>query len=62
MGAAKGVSIAVGAGQRVSGLFQAADGARACLVLANWAGAGLAHPFMAAVAAGLAVRGAASRR
>jgi len=49
-------------GGRVSGLLQGAGGARACLVLAHGAGAGMKHPFMAAVAAGLAERGVATLR
>jgi hypothetical protein len=49
-------------GGRVSGLLQGTDGARACLVLAHGAGAGMAHPFMAAVARGLAERGVATLR
>jgi hypothetical protein len=55
------VAIAVGGGH-VSGLLQAPPGARACLVLAHGAGAGMAHPFMAAVAEGLALRGVATLR
>src|SRR5215510_13625215 len=47
---------------RVSGLLSAPPGARACYVLAHGAGAGMAHPFMASVAAGLAERGIASLR
>jgi len=47
---------------RVSGLLQAPPEARACFVLAHGAGAGMAHPFMATVAAGLAERGIASFR
>lgn len=35
---------------------------RAAIVLAHGAGAGMRHPFMAAVAAGLAARGIASLR
>ena len=50
-----------GAG-RVSGLLQAPPRARACYVLAHGAGAGMAHPFMAAVAAGLGERDIASLR
>jgi uncharacterized protein len=46
----------------VSGLLQTPRGARAALVLAHGAGAGMNHPFMAAVAAGLAARGIASLR
>ncbi len=41
---------------RVSGLLQGAPRARACYVLAHGAGAGMTHPFMAAVASGLAER------
>jgi len=37
-------------------------GARACYVLAHGAGAGMAHPFMASVAQGLAERGVATLR
>ena len=48
-----------GAG-RVSGLLQAPPRARACYVLAHGAGAGMAHPFMAAVATGLGERDIAS--
>jgi uncharacterized protein len=46
----------------VSGLLQAPPRARACFVLAHGAGAGMAHPFMAAVASELAQRGIASLR
>ena len=48
--------------QRVSGLLIAPPGARACYVFAHGAGAGMAHPFMAQVAAGLAERSIASLR
>src|SRR5262249_61592148 len=47
---------------RVSGLLEAPPRARACYVLAHGAGAGMAHPFMAAVAAELAMRGVATLR
>jgi uncharacterized protein len=47
---------------RVSGLLQSPPGARVCYVLAHGAGAGMAHPFMAAVAADLAERGIATLR
>lgn len=50
-----------GAGQ-VSGLFWAPANARACYVLAHGAGAGMAHPFMASIAEGLAERGIATLR
>jgi predicted alpha/beta-hydrolase family hydrolase len=46
----------------VSALFLAPAEARACYVLAHGAGAGMAHPFMAAVADGLAQRGIATLR
>ena len=58
----KRVGIAVSESLRVSGLLQAPPRARACYVLAHGAGAGMAHPFMAAVAAELARRGVASLR
>jgi uncharacterized protein len=56
------VGIAVGESHRVSGLLQAPPRARACYVLAHGAGAGMEHPFMAAVAAELAQRGIATLR
>jgi len=56
------VGIEVEAGMRVSGLLQAPASARACYVLAHGAGAGMTHPFMAAVAQGLFERGIASLR
>ncbi len=59
---AQSVSIAVDDTQRVSGLLQAPQKARGCYVLAHGAGAGMAHPFMSAVADGLAERGIATLR
>ncbi len=56
------VTITVDDGQRVSGLLQSPSRARACYVLAHGAGAGMAHPFMAAIADGLADRGIATLR
>ncbi len=56
------VTIAVDELQRVSGLLQAPSGARAGYVVAHGAGAGMAHPFMATVANGLAERGIATLR
>ena len=56
------VTINVGDAHRVSGLLQAPAGARACYVLAHGAGAGMTHPFMAAVAAELSERGIATLR
>ena len=47
---------------RVSALLQAPASSRACYVLAHGAGAGMAHAFMAAVAAELAERGIATLR
>ena len=55
------VSITVDVRQ-VSGLLQEPSQARACYVLAHGAGAGMAHPFMVAVADGLAERGIATLR
>jgi len=51
---AKPLTIAIGDGERVSGLLQVPREARACYVVAHGAGAGMKHPFMAAVAARLA--------
>ena len=48
--------------QRVSGLLQVPPHARACYVLAHGAGAGMTHPFMTAMADGLAERGVATLR
>ena len=56
------IEIAVSEKTRVSGLLQAPADARACYVLAHGAGAGMTHPFMNAVAAGLAQRGVATLR
>jgi predicted alpha/beta-hydrolase family hydrolase len=59
---AQSVSIAIDATQGVSGLWQMPADARACYVMAHGAGAGMGHPFMAAVANGLAERGVATLR
>jgi predicted alpha/beta-hydrolase family hydrolase len=56
------IAVTVDDGISVSGLLQAPRPARACVVLAHGAGAGMAHPFMAAVAARLSDRGIASLR
>jgi predicted alpha/beta-hydrolase family hydrolase len=48
--------------RRVSGLLQRPARARACYVMAHGAGAGMRHPFLEAVALGLAERGIASFR
>lgn len=60
--AARPTTITVSEGIRVSGLVDAPPDASACFVLAHGAGAGMTHPFMAAVAAGLARRGIATLR
>src|SRR6476660_2235091 len=56
------VTITVDETHRVSGLLQVPRGARACYVLAHGAGTGMTHPFMAAIADGLATRGIATLR
>ena len=56
------MKIRVDAAHSVSGLFQAPESPAACLVLAHGAGAGMTHPFMAAVADGLFKRGVATLR
>jgi uncharacterized protein len=57
------VSIAVDEKRRVvSGVLQVPRAARACYVLSHGAGAGMSHPFMAAVADGLAERDIATLR
>jgi uncharacterized protein len=59
---AEPVTIEVDAAHRVSGLLSAPPRARVCYVLAHGAGAGMTHPFMQSVAAGLAERGIATLR
>jgi uncharacterized protein len=59
---AEPIAITGDAGVRVSGLLLAPPRARACYVLAHGAGAGMQHPFMAAAAAELALRGIATLR
>jgi uncharacterized protein len=56
------VTVAVDDARRVSGLLQHPSRARACYVLAHGAGAGMQHPFLAAVASGLDARGIATLR
>ena len=60
--AATPVSITDQRSVRVSGLLQAPSGSRACYVFAHGAGAGMKHPFMAAIAEGLSARGIATLR
>ena len=59
---AKPVSIVVDDARKVSGLLLAPPRARACYLFAHGAGAGMTHPFMAAVAAGLRDRDIATLR
>src|ERR1700761_3652092 len=56
------ITIEVSAALVVSGLWLIPDGAHACYVLAHGAGAGMTHPFMAAVANGLSDRRIATMR
>jgi len=56
------VSITVAGSRRVSALLQTPGEARACYVLAHGAGAGMTHPFLVAIANGLAERGIATLR
>lgn len=56
------VTIEVGDAHIVSALLDAPRDASACFVVAHGAGAGMEHPFMAAVADGLSARGVASLR
>jgi predicted alpha/beta-hydrolase family hydrolase len=56
------VTISVSEQIHVSGLMQCPTGAKACLVLAHGAGAGMDHPFMAALARDLAAIGIATLR
>ena len=56
------VTIGVGDAHSVSGLLQRPDNAKGCLVLAHGAGAGMRHPFMAAVATELEALGIATLR
>src|SRR5262245_28602779 len=61
MSAARSLAITLREG-KVSALAMAPRGARLAYVFAHGAGAGMAHPFMAAIASGLADRGIASLR
>jgi uncharacterized protein len=62
MAAAERVKIPVGNKETVSGLWLAPAKARACLVLAHGAGAGMAHKSMTAIAEGLSDRSIATMR
>jgi uncharacterized protein len=59
---AKPLTIKLADGSTVSGLLDKPKGAKACLVLAHGAGAGMAHRHMQATAEGLAERGIAVLR
>jgi predicted alpha/beta-hydrolase family hydrolase len=59
---AKPIKIVIDEGQEVSGLLLLPSSARACLVFAHGAGAGMTHLFMSALADDLAVRGIATLR
>jgi hypothetical protein len=59
---AQAISIAIGGHGSVSALLTVPPKADACFVFAHGAGAGMAHPFMAAVAAGIGERGIATLR
>jgi uncharacterized protein len=59
---AQKLEIGVGNSGAVSALLILPDDARACYVFAHGAGAGMTHPFMETVAAGLAARGIATLR
>jgi len=56
------LSFSVGDGLRVSARLALPPHARACYVFAHGAGAGMEHPFMTAMAVGLAERGVATLR
>ncbi len=56
------LDIRLNAKEQVSGILLVPDGAKACLVLAHGAGAGMSHAFMTAIATGLYERGIASLR
>ena len=62
MTSAQPITICVNADERVSALLHVPHDACACYVLAHGAGAGMHHPFLAAVANGLAERGIATLR
>jgi uncharacterized protein len=59
---AEPATIVVGTKHRVSGLLMPPSAAHACYVFAHGAGAGMRHPFMDAIAAGLSAAGIGSLR
>ena len=56
------ITINISEGQSVSGLLQVPPKPRACFVLAHSAGAGMTHPFLTAMAQGLAERAISTLR
>lgn len=62
MATAQALRITIDDATTVPGLLMVPPAPRALYVLAHGAGAGMAHPFMAAVADGLAARGVATLR
>ena len=56
------LTIRVSANETVSALLCRPEPARACYVVAHGAGAGMNHPFMASISAGLGERGIATLR
>lgn len=56
------LTIPLAGGAATSGLLDVPDSAQACFVFAHGAGAGMKHPFMAAMARGLFDRGIATLR
>jgi predicted alpha/beta-hydrolase family hydrolase len=62
MNQAEPITITLADGTSVSGIWQDPANARACLVLAHGAGAGMSHKGMVALADGLAARGIATLR
>src|SRR5258708_9562950 len=59
---AQKLDIEIGNAASVSGVLTQPPKARACFVFAHGAGAGMTHPFMAAIAGGLGERGVATLR
>lgn len=59
---AQPTTLTLGGAETVSGLVRSPPAPRACYVFGHGAGAGMAHPFMAEVADGLAQRGIATLR
>src|SRR5258705_13471708 len=59
---AEQLKLDLGNAASVSALLLRPDNARACFVFAHGAGAGMSHPFMETVAAGLCERGIATLR